>query len=94
MKARIFSIKNQGVGSFQGKKFIVFKGIKLTMARLAHFETMEFFSWKTSHAMILYRKNSGFHYLKDENFAFISALGSLKNSSSFRSYIEKNPKLP
>ena len=45
---------------------------------------------KASHALIFYRKNSGFHYLKDENFAFVSALSSFKNSSSFRSYREKS----
>ena len=45
---------------------------------------------KASHALIFYRKNSGFHYLKDEKFAFVSALSSFKNASSFRSYKEKS----
>ena len=37
-----------------------------------------------------YRKNSGFPYLKDEHFAFISALSLFKNFSLFRSYREKS----
>ena len=41
-----FSIKNQGMGSFQSLKSIVFKGVNLTLASLAHLETMQFFLGK------------------------------------------------
>ena len=90
----IFFDKKPRHGKLSKKKLHCFEMSQTRQSQLDTLKNNRLLTLKASHALIFYRKNSGFHYLKDENFAFVSALSSFKNSSSFRSYIEKNPKLP
>ena len=86
----IFFDKKSRHGKLSKKKLHCFEMSQTRQGQLDTLKNNRLLTLKATHALIFYRKNSGFHYLKDKNFAFVSALSSFKNSSSFRSYREKS----